>query len=139
MTGSCVCGAVSVSLKTKPEFIHECNCGLCRKAGAGWGYFSSSEVTTTGETSLFERKDKCPPSATLHFCKTCGTTTHFTPSQAYLRENPSANHVGVNMKLFAPSDLDGIEVRYPNGAGWSGEGGFEYRRDAITISVDTPY
>ncbi|GAB5412618.1 MAG: hypothetical protein Cons2KO_02210 [Congregibacter sp.] len=50
----------------------------------------------------------------------CGATTHFDMSEAFKSINPSVDHVGVNMRLFDHSDLTGVEVRYPDGANWSG-------------------
>jgi hypothetical protein len=41
---------------------------------------------------------------------------------------------GVNMALAEPDDLAGIELRFPDGRGWSGEGPFTYRRAAQTIT-----
>jgi hypothetical protein len=38
--------------------------------------------------------------------------------------------MGVNMRLADESDLAGIELRYPDGQAWSGEGGFTYVREA---------
>ena len=38
MTGTCLCGAVTVTVDDRPDYIHDCNCSLCRKAGAAWGY-----------------------------------------------------------------------------------------------------
>ncbi|MEO0438729.1 MAG: aldehyde-activating protein [Pseudomonadota bacterium] len=139
MTGSCACGSVSVSTTRKPDFIHDCNCGLCRKVGAGWGYFVSEEVEVTGATNIFERPDKKVPTASVHFCPTCGTTTHFTPSAAQRAQQSCADYVGVNAKLFSPSELTGIEIRFPDGANWTGEGDFKYRRAALKVGEESPY
>ena len=139
MTGSCVCGAVSVSIKEKPAFIHDCSCSLCRKVGAAWGYFSSSEVRSTGPTFGFIRTDKELAGAEVHACKNCGATTHFVLADSFKKRNPTADQVGVNMRIFDPYELDGVEVRFPNGRDWPGEGPFDYRRSSMTISKDTPW
>ncbi|MEM7219356.1 MAG: aldehyde-activating protein [Pseudomonadota bacterium] len=135
MTGTCACGAVSVTLDRSPDFIHDCDCSLCRKTGAAWGYFGTAQVTISGETIGFQRADKPTPTAVLRSCRTCGTTTHFELSPATRTLHPELDQVGVNMKLFAPDALTGVEVRFPDGAGWSGEGSFGYRRDALTIGT----
>lgn len=139
MTGSCICGAVMVSVAAPPEFIHDCNCGLCRKAGAAWGYFSSSQVEADGNTSFFVRTDKKHAVAQVHFCTICGATTHFDLSESFKAGNPSADQIGVNMRLFKSSDLNGVEVRYPDGLNWIGEGSFGYRRKALVIDEATPW
>ena len=138
MTGSCVCGAVDVSIDVQPTFIHDCNCSLCRKVGAAWGYFTAAEVRTTGDTSSFIRQDKNGAFAQVHSCKTCAATTHFVLTESFKLNNPSIDQVGVNMRIFEPSELDGIEVRFPDGSNWIGEGAYDYRRNPMTISSTTP-
>ncbi|WP_084400045.1 GFA family protein [Henriciella aquimarina] len=139
MTATCLCGAVSVTIEARPDFVHDCNCSLCRKVGAAWGYFPSAGVRTRGETASFMRRDKPNAGVEVHACKTCAATTHFALAETFKAANPEADLVGVNMKLFAPEDLDGVEVRYPNGRDWDGVGAFEYRRPAMTISTASPW
>ena len=133
MTGTCLCGSVSVMIEAKPEFIHDCNCSLCRKSGGAWGYFPSAMVTTTGKTIAFLRSDKKNAAAQIQFCETCGTSTHWDFTEAFKEENASVDLMGVNMRMFEPDELKGVEVRFPNGKEWSGEGPFDYRRYALTI------
>jgi hypothetical protein len=38
--------------------------------------------------------------------------------------------MGVNMRLADESELAGIELRYPDGRAWPGEGDFAYVREA---------
>ena len=139
MTSTCICGAVSVTIDKKPEFIYDCDCSLCRKSGGAWGYFASSAVTTTGTTVPFVRKDKAAPIVEIHSCESCGATTHFELTQSYQSENPSFDQVGVNMRLFSPDELEGVDVYYPNGKDWSGEGAFGFRREQMKISRDLPW
>jgi hypothetical protein len=126
---TCICGRVRVSIDKRPDFIHACNCTLCRKSGARWGYFHPSEVSVAGDAKGYCRQDKADPAAEIHFCPACGATTHFvlTPSAVAKFGN---GLVGVNMGLADESDLAGIELRYPDGRSWSGEGEFTYVRDA---------
>jgi hypothetical protein len=41
--------------------------------------------------------------------------------------------MGVNMRLADERDLAGIELRFPDGQAWSGEGAFAYLREARII------
>lgn len=126
---SCLCGAVRVHLSTRPGFLNECNCQLCRKSGARWGYFAPEHVSLTGLTAGYVRGDKPDPGAELHFCPTCGTTTHFT-----LTASAQAKHgnvvCGVNLRLADDAQVQGIELRFPDGASYSGEGEVPYVRAA---------
>lgn len=139
MNGSCVCGSVKIIVTTPPNFIHDCNCNLCRKVGAGWGYYASADVTTSGETSSYMRSDQEMPSVIVHSCANCGATTHWDLTPEYKARNPSADQVGVNMKLFNPADLTGVELRFPNGFAWDGSTAFEYRREPYSISPENPW
>ena len=126
---SCLCGRIRVETRKRPDYIHECNCTLCRKAGARWGYFDPSEVSVEGAAQGYVREDKEDPGALLQFCAKCGVTTHFV-----LTANAVAKHgnvvMGVNMRLADERDLAGIELRFPDGRAWAGEGGFGYVREA---------
>ena len=138
MMGHCLCGAVSITIDAKPDFINDCNCTLCRKAGAAWGYFPSSSVTTAGNTVSFLRRDKTP-AIELHSCANCATTTHWVLTKSFKEQHPSVDQMGVNMRLFDPDELNGVELRFPNGKDWPGEGPFGYRREAMTISDSAPW
>ena len=56
MTGKCLCGAVSVTIDRKPDFIHDCNCDLCRKSGASWAYFPNAAAEIVGDAVSFLRR-----------------------------------------------------------------------------------
>jgi hypothetical protein len=129
---ACHCGAVRLTLSRRPDFIHACNCSLCRRAGAHWGYFDPAEVTVSGETRSYSRTDKPEPAARIHFCPTCGTTTHFTLTEAVVAKF-GADQTGANMRLADAKDLAGLELRYPDGAAWDGASAFGYVREAEVI------
>jgi hypothetical protein len=129
---TCLCGQIRIELKRRPDFIHECNCMLCNKTGARWGYFHPSDVFVEGGAKGYCRDDKDDPNAEVQFCSTCGSTTHFV-----LTENAVSKFgnslMGVNMWLADAQDLAGTELRYPDGRSWSGEGDFGYVREARII------
>lgn len=132
MTLNCICGGVRIETKRAPDFIHECNCSLCTKSGARWGYFHPDEVRVSGDTFGYRRSDKVTAFAEVHSCQNCGATTHFV-----LTEDAVAQHgntmLGINMWLADPENLAGIELRYPDGLGWSGQGEFGYVRESSVL------
>jgi hypothetical protein len=127
MTFACFCGAVSVVTSKRPDFVHACNCDLCRKSGARWGYFAPGEVTVTGQTATYQRHDKPDPVVAVHFCPACGSTTHFRLTESAAQKHGDVM-MGVNAGLVDESALQGIELRYPDGKSWSGQGEFGYVR-----------
>ncbi|MCB2085102.1 MAG: GFA family protein [Sphingomonadaceae bacterium] len=129
MTLDCFCGAVRVTTARKPDFVHACNCDLCRKAGARWGYFEPAEVTVEGKSASYRRTDKDEPAVDVHFCRQCGSTTHFRLTKAAVATHGDTM-MGVNVGLADESDLAGVELRYPDGKSWSGQGEFGYVRES---------
>ena len=126
---SCLCGQVRLETGKRPNFINECNCTLCSKTGARWAYFHPSEVSVEGTTQGYCREDKDDPAARIRFCERCGSTTHFTlTASAVARFGDSL--MGVNMRLADERELAGIELRYPDGQAWSGEGEFGFVQEA---------
>lgn len=129
---TCLCGEIRISLEKLPDFINECNCTLCAKTGARWGYFHPSQVSIQGSTKGFCRADKEEPNAQVHFCPRCGSTTHFVLTQSAISKFGNSV-MGVNMWLADSRELAGIELRYPDGKTWPGEGDFSYLRGPRTI------
>jgi hypothetical protein len=124
---SCLCGRIRLRLAKRPDFLHECNCSLCSNTGARWGYFDPSDVSVEGEASGYCRADRAEPKAEIRFCPICGATTHFVLTASAVAKFGNSV-MGVNMRLAEPRDLAGIELRFPDGRAWAGEGPFGYVR-----------
>ncbi len=107
MKGHCLCGRVTVEVARQPGHVTFCNCDFCRKLGAAWCYFPPEDVTVSGETRPYSREDLVEVWLAGHHCPNCGTTTHYT-----FVEGRDAPKVAVNSRMFAQSDLDGVEARY---------------------------
>lgn len=129
---SCLCGKVRIILSKRPEFINECNCTFCSKSGARWAYFHPSDVGIEGTTTGYSRRDKEEPAAEVQFCANCGSTTHFVLTPSAISKFGNVQ-MGVNMHLADEGDLAGIELRYPDGRAWPGEGDFGYAQDSRII------
>ncbi|MEE4154162.1 MAG: aldehyde-activating protein [Erythrobacter sp.] len=132
MTFECLCGDVTITTRTKPEFAHACNCTLCRKSGARWAYFHPGEVALSGRTTSYRRADKADPSAEIHACARCAVTTHFVLTEAAIAQHGNTM-MGLNINLAEPEALRGVELRFPDGRGWDGVGAFEYVEPARSL------
>ena len=130
----CFCGGVRVTTAGKPEFINACNCDLCRKAGAQWAYFDPADVAVSGPTGSFRRTDREEPGVDVHFCEHCACTTHFRLTETSIARHGDVG-VGVNMALAEEAELRGVELRFPDGKAWSGEGAFGYVRASRVIGA----
>jgi hypothetical protein len=107
MQGSCHCGAVTIRVPERPPFLNACNCTLCWKVGTMWGYFPVSEVEFSGEVSSYLRSDVPNASMAAEYCGKCGATTNWRRLDA-----DAPDRMGVNMLLFDPAELAGLELRY---------------------------
>jgi hypothetical protein len=128
MTGRCHCGKVTITVAECPAYMFDCDCSMCGKHGVVWGYFAADQVAISGETQSYSRVDRERPSVHVHFCGTCGCTTHWTPTR-HIRQD----QMGANMRIFDAKDLSGVPLHFPDGKGWSGEGPFEMRRKSTVL------
>ncbi len=135
MISSCGCGAVKVNLRHRPEFINSCNCSFCDSAAADWGYFDIKSVEVIGQTKSITRADKLNPVVAIHICEVCSITTHWKLTKAHEKRPDFAGLMGVNMRLFDDKDLKGIEMRFPDGKAWSGQGRYDLRKPSITLGI----
>ena len=124
---SCLCGRIILEVARPPDHVNACNCTACSKTGALWAYYPPADVAVHGATEAFSRADKGEPNARFHFCPVCGSTTHFRLAPAAVARFGDTL-MGVNMRLAARGDLAGVELRYPDGRAWAGEGPFGYVR-----------
>lgn len=131
MKGGCHCGAVTLATSAKPQFVNLCDCSLCLKQGGAWGYYAQGEVEISGSTSSYRRADYDDPAVEIHFCPTCGTTTHWV-----LTEHFEGDRVGVNVRIFEPIELNGVEARTIDGRNWHGDTPPEHRRPVGILGKD---
>ena len=109
MSGTCPCGGVTVTVPSKPDYLNSCDCTLCFRLGALWGYFDPGEVTVAGETRAFTRSD-IEVWLQTNFCPTCSAVVSWTAVR-----DLGTPRMGVNMRLFDPDALLGLPVCFPNG------------------------
>ncbi len=84
LEGSCLCGAVTVSLARPPERVNMCHCSACQKrSGSPFGmavWVAEADIAVAGETREFTfLSDKGRPT-TNRFCPLCGGTVTFVAS-----------------------------------------------------------
>ncbi|MGF1748627.1 aldehyde-activating protein [Vibrio cionasavignyae] len=111
MEVSCHCGNVKLTIVQKPTEITECDCSICRRYAALWGYFSPCDVTiNTGAqgTTPYIWGDR---EVAFHHCNSCGCITHYVSTKRC-----SIERTAVNMRMATSEQLKGIALRKINGA-----------------------
>jgi hypothetical protein len=111
LQGSCHCGAIRLTLPNAPEKATSCNCSLCRRSGAIFGYYVFGTVSVQGHPENTEEYIWGDRTLRNIRCKTCGILTHWEP----LDSKPGARH-GVNLRNFDPKLLESVPVRRFDGA-----------------------
>jgi hypothetical protein len=107
VNGSCHCGQVSVSVPDVPGYMNACNCSLCLKLGALWAYYPRDAVRVEGERRAYLRNDVVRPKLSVDFCTRCGATIDWLPAN-----DNREDRMAVNMRLFDPAALIGVQVIY---------------------------
>lgn len=81
-TGSCLCGAVKLTVINPGTSIGACHCGMCRKWGGGplLAVESGTDVTLQGEDNITVYNSS--EWAERGFCKHCGTHLFYRLKEA---------------------------------------------------------
>ncbi|TCS39761.1 GFA family protein [Reinekea marinisedimentorum] len=111
MKGQCHCGNVKLEIPEVTETGTSCNCSVCSRYGAIWGYFTKADVTLTigdGGLSSYCYGDK---SISFNFCKVCGGLTHYSSTT-----HGAGERLAVNYRMFGPDVLEQIRIRHFDGA-----------------------
>ena len=94
VTGSCRCGAITLTLSEKPKMMVQCHCLDCQKtSGAGHtsnAYFDEKAVTIQGEATGYTVIADSGNEMTRYFCPQCG-------SRLYGRNSGKPNLVSIQV------------------------------------------
>ncbi|USD64036.1 aldehyde-activating protein [Vibrio sp. SCSIO 43136] len=110
-TGQCHCGNVTISISKVTPTAVSCNCSICHRYAAIWGFFTEKEVSLdVGSVGL---DTYCHGDKMINFnrCKGCGVVTHYTSTQP----SPEARFA-VNYRIFHREVLDITKIRLFDGA-----------------------
>jgi hypothetical protein len=113
LSGSCHCGAVRVTIPRPPAEVTNCNCSLCRRVGALWAYFGSSEVQVRGDPEHTESYIQGDRMLRTIRCRNCGNVTHWEPLPF---DRTKSERMGVNMRMFDPAEAGPFRIRLLDGA-----------------------
>jgi hypothetical protein len=109
LEGSCDCGAVRYTVDSTLDEVTECNCGICRRSGGLWAYYSPKNVTMTGPTDIYMRGDRM---LEMHHCKTCRCLMWWVPV------DKGHDRMGVNARMLPLGAWDETPVKKCDGASW---------------------
>lgn len=109
--GGCHCGNVQITLEKLPETLTSCNCSVCSRYAALWGYYREAQVSIIeGElgASRYCWGDKY---IEFHHCNNCKCITHYISTG-----KAKVDKVGINFRMFEPNLIKPIKIRHFDGA-----------------------
>ena len=109
--GSCHCGNIRFTVSSRPDWLTDCNCSICRRIGALWAHFPLEDVAIEASPDATIEYVQGDKTLATHSCKTCGCTTHWLPV-----EPAESNRMAVNFRMCDPVDVADIRVRRFDGA-----------------------
>ncbi len=113
INASCHCGNVEVEINDLPESLTSCNCSICNRYGALWGYYKAAEVVVKTNMSELKTYTWGDEYIDFHHCGNCGCVTHYTS-----RPKSDMDRVGVNFRMFDRELVTNISKRHFDGANW---------------------
>ena len=109
--GQCHCGNIQLSIPKLTETATGCNCSICHRYAAIWGFYTESEVVVTvGEDGMssYSYGDR---QISFNRCSRCGCITHYTST------TPTEHtRLAVNYRMFPAGVVEQVKVRKFDGA-----------------------
>jgi hypothetical protein len=100
ITGACHCGDVRWEMDGDTGPVTACNCTICRRYGALWGYdYDGERIRVEGATISYARGEAID----FHFCPRCGCIAFWRGRRL---EQDGRRRIAVNVRLAEP-DLVG--------------------------------
>ena len=109
--GSCHCGNVSVTMERLPHSVTSCNCSICYRLGAIWGYYHPAKLNASSDSAPLANYTWGKKHMRFFHCPLCGCVTHYETTEA-----SGNNWVGVNFRMMDATVIDSVPVRYFDGA-----------------------
>jgi len=102
----CHCKNIKLLATEPPATLTSCNCSICNRLGALWGYFDEGNVQVVCNEKQIDKYSWGDEKYTYHRCRRCGCTTHYTCT-----EKNGNKIVAINCRMAPLSDIADIVVR----------------------------
>jgi hypothetical protein len=112
LKGTCHCGNIELRIPRAPEKGTVCNCSMCRRYGAIWGYYVPRDVGVTWKTAAPQGYEWGDHSIRFMRCPRCGCVTHYD----LLKSQGPDDTMCVNIRMFDPAEIGNVRIRRFDGA-----------------------
>ncbi len=113
ISASCHCGNVQIKTPKPVDIIHSCNCSICKRYAALWGFHKVGQVLIEigdFELSSYRWGDEM---IDFNFCSHCGSITHYLAL-----EKSNIDRLAINYRLFDREIYKAIPINKIDGASW---------------------
>jgi hypothetical protein len=105
ISGSCHCGVVQWRMDATPATATACNCSVCSRYGALWGYGCEGEgVSVSGPTQTYVWGRGW---LGFHFCAACGNVAYWRALQL---DRVGKRRMGFNLRLAPPDAVSALAL-----------------------------
>ncbi|KAJ5198296.1 uncharacterized protein N7498_007413 [Penicillium cinerascens] len=110
---SCHCGAITVTVPRLPKFINVCQCTICRRYGAAWGYYPQNEVKIeTKPNAVTKQYIWGDRDLSFNFCDNCGCVCYWWPIRPPSTDERKKNIMGINTNNVNPELLRFVDRKF---------------------------
>jgi hypothetical protein len=113
ISAQCHCGNVRITADALPEYLGDCNCSICRRYKALWGYYSPVSVsveTGDGGTVSYIWGDR---QVDFRRCRNCGCITHYVTTELC-----PTRVVAINFRMVEPALFKNVRIKKIDGASY---------------------
>jgi hypothetical protein len=107
--GSCLCGAVTLTVARVPKSVTQCNCSTCRRYGTLWAYYKRRAVTIAAKRGQVRDFTLRRGGLRFRHCATCSCIA------SWERDRSADAIMGVNMRLFDHAKLARVPIKVLDG------------------------
>ena len=94
-------GAITVTVPRLPDYINVCQCTICRRHGAAWGYYRPDEVEIqTKPNAVTKQYIWGDADLSFNFCDVCGCV--------YVYSSGSEFFLAPRFDRIEPNETDGL-------------------------------
>lgn len=101
---ACHCGKITVTAPRKPDHINVCQCKVCFRYGAEWGYYEIDEVTISPPDPKTKTYIWGEKKIAFHSCDNCCGVMYWWPING-------TSGMGLNTKMVDADQLYRVEKR----------------------------
>ncbi|MDQ7048930.1 MAG: hypothetical protein Q9M92_05060 [Enterobacterales bacterium] len=108
---SCHCGNVQIKIQHLVAVLHSCNCSICHRYAALWGFHKVAQVFIEVGDFALSRYRWGDEMIDFYFCSHCGSTTHYLALK-----KSKIDRLAINYRLFEPDIYKDLAIKKIDGA-----------------------